>query len=130
MPSSDPTMSAGVILAFLKPSLGNGESLQNDKFALLPTAITANVLGIETATQYTVANIEYEKQHLVICETKDLARVNVKQMLKFLEGENMGGEWDIRAYGEVEIFGLKKSGGTSFLDSSRGRRGWDCEVCP
>jgi hypothetical protein len=130
MPSSDPNMGAGVILAFLKPSLGDDESLQNDKFALLPTAITANVLGIETATQYTVANTEYEKQHLVICETKDLARVNVKQMLKFLEGENMGGEGDIRAYGEVEIFGLKKSGGTSFLDSSRGRRGWDCEVCP
>ncbi|CAN9410031.1 unnamed protein product [Alternaria alternata] len=75
----------------------------------MPTAITANVLGIKTARQYRAANIEYKKRYLVICETEDLARVNVKQMLKFLEGENIGGKWDIRAYREVEIVDLEKS---------------------
>jgi hypothetical protein len=119
MAPSDPTTGAGVLLAFLKPTpTGSDEAPENDKFALSPTAITANVLGIKTATQYKAANAEYEKRHLVVCETDDLTRVNVKQMLKFLEGENVGGEWDIRAYSEVEIFDLKKSGGMSICYTS------------
>jgi hypothetical protein len=105
------TTGAGVLLAFLKPGSTDDTTQENDKFALLHTAITANVLGIETATQYKAANAEYEKQHLIICETEDLARINVKQMLKFLEGEDVAGEWDIRAYSDVEIFGEKKSRG-------------------
>ncbi|CAN9269589.1 unnamed protein product [Alternaria alternata] len=110
MRSSSPTTSAGVLLAFLQPiSTESDEASANEKIDLLPTAITANVLGIKTARQYRAANIEYKKRHLVICETEDLARVNVKQMLKFLEGENIGGKWDIRAYREVEIFDLEKS---------------------
>ncbi|KAG9190783.1 hypothetical protein G6011_08871 [Alternaria panax] len=110
MPSSLPTTDAGVFLAFLKPtSIGRDEALEDEKFALLPTAMTANVLGIKTVAQYRAANAEYEKRHLVICETEDLARVNGKQMLKFLGGEDMGGEWDVRAYREVEIFDLEKS---------------------
>jgi hypothetical protein len=117
---SDSTTGAGVLLSFLKPtSTGSDGSSQNAKLALLSTAITANVLGIKTATQYKVANAEYEKQHLFICETEELARVNVKQMLKFLEGEYTSGEWDIRAYGDVEIFDLSKSSGMSFLSHGR-----------
>ncbi|KAL1797523.1 hypothetical protein ACET3X_004129 [Alternaria dauci] len=111
MSSSSPTASAGVLLAFLQPiSTESDEAPANEKFDLLPTAITANVLGIKTARQYRTADVEYQKRYLVICETEDLARVNVKQMLKFLKGENMSGEWDIRAYREVEIFDLEKSG--------------------
>ncbi|CAI9636452.1 unnamed protein product [Alternaria burnsii] len=110
MPSSSPTTGAGVVLAFLQPiSTESDEASANEKIDLLPTAITANVLGIKTARQYRAANIEYKKRHLVICETEDLARVNVKQMLKFLEGENIDGKWDIGAYREVEIFDLEKS---------------------
>ena len=75
--------------------------------------ITANVLGIETATQYKAADAEYEKQHLVICETEELARINVRQMLKFLEGADVAAEWDIGAVSEVEIFEQKKSCGMS-----------------
>jgi hypothetical protein len=120
MPSSVPTTGAGVLLVFLKPaSIGIAEASQNENFSLLPTAITANVLGIKTATQYKAANAEYEKRHLVVCETEDLARVNVKQVLKFLEGEDMSWEWDIRACGAVETFGLKKSNGTYSLCHSR-----------
>jgi hypothetical protein len=92
MVPSNSTTSAGVLLAFLKPSSTNDTTQENDKFALLHMEITANVLGIETATQYKAADAEYEKQHLVICETEDLARINVKQMLKFLEGEDVAGE--------------------------------------
>ncbi|KAI4685136.1 hypothetical protein J4E81_008949, partial [Alternaria sp. BMP 2799] len=114
MAPSDPTTGAGVLLAFLKPtSAGSNEAPQNDKLALLSTAITGNVLGIKTAMQYKAANTEYYKQHLFVCETEDLAHVNVKQMLKFLESENVGGEWDVRAYSKVQIFGPEKSGGMS-----------------
>ncbi|KAI4696750.1 uncharacterized protein J4E88_000928 [Alternaria novae-zelandiae] len=114
MAPSDPTTGAGVLLAFLKPtSTGGNEAQPDDKLALLSTAIAGNVLGIKTATQYKAANTAYDKQHLFVCETEDLARVNVKQMLKFLNGENVGGEWDVRAYSEVQIFGPEKSGGMS-----------------
>ncbi|KAI4629527.1 uncharacterized protein J4E87_003791 [Alternaria ethzedia] len=114
MAPSVPTTGAGVLLAFLKPtSTGSNEAQSDDKLALLSTAITGNVLGIKTATQYKAANAEYDKQHLFVCETEDLARVNVKQMLKFLDGEHVGGEWDVRAYSDVQIFGPGKSGGMS-----------------
>ena len=114
MASSDPATGAGVLLAFLKPtSAGSNEAQPDDQLALLSTAITGNVLGIKSATQYKAANTAYNKQHLFVCETEDLARVNIKQMLKFLESENMGGEWDVRAYSEVQIFGPGKSGGMS-----------------
>ncbi|KAI4641094.1 hypothetical protein J4E93_007972 [Alternaria ventricosa] len=110
MAPSDPTTGAGVLLAFLKPtSTGGNEAQPDDKLALLSTAITGNVLGIQTATHYKAANTEYSKQHLFVCETEDLARVNVQQMLEFLESENVGGDWDIRAYSEVQIFGPGKS---------------------
>ncbi|KAI4714454.1 hypothetical protein J4E89_000134 [Alternaria sp. Ai002NY15] len=111
MAASDPTTSAGVLLAFLNPtSAGGNEAQPNDKLALLSTAITGNILGIKTTTHYKAANTEYSKQHLFVCETEDLARVNAKQILKFLNGENVGGEWDVRAYSEVQIFGPEKSG--------------------
>ena len=114
MAPSEPTTSAGVLLAFLKPtSAGGNEAQPDDKLALLSTAIIGNVLGIKSATKYKAANAEYEKQHLFVCETQDLARVNVTQMLKFLEGENVGGDWDVRAYSEAQIFGPKKIGGMS-----------------
>ena len=114
MAPSEPTTSAGVLLAFLKPtSAGGNEAQQDDKLALLSTAITGNVLGIKSATQYKAANAEYDKKHLFVCDTEDLARVNIKQMLKFLESEKVGGEWDVRAYSEVQIFGPAKSGGMS-----------------
>lgn len=131
MRSSSPTTSAGVLLAFLQPiSTESDEASTNEKIDLLPTAITANVLGIKTARQYRATNIEYKKRHLVICETEDLARVNVKQMLKFLEGENIGGKWDIRAYREVEIFDLEKSSSTSFLCHSRPEDEGTVKYCP
>ncbi|KAI4628716.1 hypothetical protein J4E83_003269 [Alternaria metachromatica] len=111
MAPSDPATGAGVLLAFLKPtSAGGNEAQPDDKLPLLSTAITGNVLGIKSATQYKAANAEYDKQHLFVCDTEDLARVNIKQMLKFLDGENVGGEWDVRAYSEVQIFGPKKTG--------------------
>ncbi|KAI4950714.1 hypothetical protein J4E91_004599 [Alternaria rosae] len=111
MASSEQKPGAGVLLAFLKPtSTGSNDAQQNDRLALLPTTITGNVLGIKTATQYKAANAEYDKQHLFVCETEELARVNAKQMLKVLEAENVGGDWDVRAYSEVQIFGPKKSG--------------------
>ncbi|KAI4920736.1 uncharacterized protein J4E92_008380 [Alternaria infectoria] len=111
MAPSDPTTGAGVLLAFLKPTpAGSNEAQPDDKLALLSAAITGNVLGIKSATHYKAANTEYSKQHLFVCETEDLARVNVKQMLKFLESENMAGEWDVRAYSEVQIFGPGESG--------------------
>ncbi|KAI4630627.1 hypothetical protein J4E80_001565 [Alternaria sp. BMP 0032] len=111
MAPSDPTTGAGVLLAFLKPiSAGGNEAQPDDKITLLSTAITGNVLGIKTAKHYKAANTEYAKQHLFVCETEDLERVNIKQMLKFLDGENVGGEWDVRAYSEVQIFGPKKTG--------------------
>ncbi|KAI4960433.1 hypothetical protein J4E86_002055 [Alternaria arbusti] len=111
MAPSEPTTSAGVLLAFLKPtSAGGNEAQPDDKLALLSTAITGNVLGIKSATQYKAANAQYDKQHLFVCDTEDLARVNIKQMLKFLDGESAGGEWDVRTYSEVQIFGPAKSG--------------------
>ena len=114
MASSDQTSCIGVLLAFLKPtSAGGNEAPQNDRLALLSTAIAGNVLGIKTATQYKAANSKYDKQHLFVCDIEDLARVNMKQMLKFLEGEKVGGEWDVRAYSDVQIFGPGKSGGMS-----------------
>jgi len=114
MAPSDPTTGAGVLLAFLKPTpAGSNEAQPDDKLALLSAAITGHVPRIKSATQYKAANTEYSKHHLFVCETEDLARVNVKQMLKFLDGEKVGGEWDVRAYSEVQIFGPKKSGGMS-----------------
>ena len=110
--ASEHKPSAGVLLAFLKPtSAGSNEAQPDDKLALLSTAITGNVLGIKSATQYKAANAEYDKKHLFVCDTEDLARVNIKQMLKFLDGESAGGEWDVRTYSEVQIFGPRKSGG-------------------
>lgn len=120
MSAEDCTTDAGVLLAFLKPTTtGSDEVLQNAKLTLLSTAITGNVLGVETATHYKAANAQYEKQHVVICRTAELARANLKQMLKFLEGEDMGGEWDVRAYREVEIFNPMKSNGMSFFFHNR-----------
>lgn len=127
MASSEQKPGAGVLLAFLKPtSTGSNDAQQNDKLALIPTTITGNMLSIKTATQYKAANAEYNKQHLFVCETEELARVNAKQMLKVLEAENVGGDWDVRAYSEVQIFGPKKSGGMSARFISRRNRDERC----
>jgi hypothetical protein len=101
---TDPT-DPGIILIFAKSS-AKASSLPQD----LVSRLSSPLPGISSSVQYKAADKGNEKQHLLLCQMPDPTLLNSEELGKILTERDVGIEWDVRIFREVEVCGPAHEG--------------------
>jgi hypothetical protein len=104
-PSPADPAGPGIFLIFAKLSAKTSRLLQD-----LSSSISSSLPGIVSAVQYKAADEGNEKQHLLLCQVPDLSDFGSQELGKLLRERGVGIDWDVRMFGEVEIYGPTHEG--------------------